>query len=160
MIDLPSPASWWLPFPDSWIESLFSGPHVFIRAITSHFASVLRKGKFLKLLKFYPHIWLKVCVDVVFEVRKQYLLVSSVAFVCDIFILDPLCVNLPPLLLLFIFVSLRKLVGSFFNLQCSEISQIRALVCVYFYPFCWAFNSESPFHWKIVSFTSEIHIYV
>jgi len=66
--------------------------------------------------------------------------------------------NLLLLLLLFIFVYkiIQKLVVSFFNLQYSEISHICALVWVYFYQFCWEFNSESPFHWKLMSFTSLV----
>ena len=123
-----------------------------------HWCNILREGDILKLLKFYPHIWLRLCVDVVFEVRKQYHLVFSVAFTWDIFILGSLCMNFLLLLILFGFVYkiIQKLVVSFFNLKYSEFSHICAFLWVDFYPFCWELNSESPFCWKLMSFTALV----
>lgn len=38
--------------------------------ISFRWCNILRKGEVLKLLKFDPQIWLRLCVDVVFKVRK------------------------------------------------------------------------------------------
>lgn len=73
---------------------LFSRPQLSFPGATPHFADIASCEKvhkevhFSGLLKFYLHICLRLCRSVEFQDKNNYLLISSVAIACNIFILD------------------------------------------------------------------------